>query len=205
VVLRTEQLNDPDIGPILHEVEAGQRPEWKDIADRSPTNKSHWAQWKSLAVRNDILERNWESANCPSKIAQIIVPRSRVNDVLTELHDRPSGGHLGVNKTLNKFRKRFYWLQAKTDREKWCRQCDTCAASRAPRTRYRGQMHQYNVGAPFERIAIDVAGPFPRSDQGNRQLFIARNYFTKWPEVYAIPNQETSTVAEALQRTARDA
>jgi transposase InsO family protein len=59
-------------------------------------------------------------------------------------------------------------------------------------------MHQYNVGAPFERIAIDVAGPFPRSDQGNRYLLVAMDYFTKWPEVYAISNQEASTVAEAL-------
>jgi transposase InsO family protein len=59
-------------------------------------------------------------------------------------------------------------------------------------------MHQYNVGSPFERIAIDVAGPFPRSDQGNRYLLIAIDYFTKWPEVYGIPNQEASTVAEAL-------
>jgi transposase InsO family protein len=27
------------------------------------------------------------------------------------------------------------------------------------------------------------------------------DYFTKWPEVYAIPNQEASTVAEALVTT----
>jgi transposase InsO family protein len=27
---------------------------------------------------------------------------------------------------------------------------------------------------------------------------MAMDYFTKWPEVYAIPNQEASTVAEAL-------
>jgi hypothetical protein len=46
--LRMEQLNDPDIGPILQEVETGQRPEWKDITDCSPTYKSYWAQWKSL-------------------------------------------------------------------------------------------------------------------------------------------------------------
>jgi transposase InsO family protein len=59
-------------------------------------------------------------------------------------------------------------------------------------------MKKYNVGAPFERIAIDVAGPFPRSDKGNRYLLIAMDYFTKWPEVYAIPNQEASTIAEAL-------
>jgi transposase InsO family protein len=58
-------------------------------------------------------------------------------------------------------------------------------------------MRQY-VGVPFERIAIDVAGPFPRSDQENGYLLIAMDYFTKWPEAYAIPNQETATVAEAL-------
>jgi hypothetical protein len=37
-----------------------------------------------------------------------------------------------------------------------------------------------------------------RSDQGNRFLLIAMNYFTKCPEAYAIPNQEVSTIAEAL-------
>jgi hypothetical protein len=105
---------------------------------------------------------------------------------------------LGVNKTLDKVRQRYYYrLQARNDVEKWCRQCDTCAPSRGPRTRNRGQMHQY-VGDPFERIAIDVAGPFPRSDQVNRYLQIAIDYFTKRPEAYAIPNQQASTVAEEL-------
>jgi hypothetical protein len=59
-------------------------------------------------------------------------------------------------------------------------------------------MHKYNVGAPFEMIAIDVAGPFPRSDQENRYLVVAMDCFTKWPEAYAIPDQEASTVADVL-------
>jgi transposase InsO family protein len=59
-------------------------------------------------------------------------------------------------------------------------------------------MHQFNIVAPFERHAIDVEGPFPRSDHRNLYLLITMDYFTKCPEVYAIPNQEASTVAEAL-------
>jgi hypothetical protein len=150
-------------------------------------------------VRNGILERNWESANGRSQTVQIsvVIPQSKVKDMLTELHREPSGSHLGINKTLNLW-QRFYRLQARSDIEKWCQECDTCAASRSPRTKNRGQMHQYNVGAPFERIAIDVAGPFPLSDQGNQYHLITMDYFTKWPEAHAIPNQEASTIAEAL-------
>jgi hypothetical protein len=59
-------------------------------------------------------------------------------------------------------------------------------------------MHQYNVGATLERVAIDIAGPFPQRDRENRYLLIAIDYFTKWPEVYPIPNQEASTMADAL-------
>jgi hypothetical protein len=59
-------------------------------------------------------------------------------------------------------------------------------------------MHQYNVGALFKRIAINVAGPFPWSDQGNQYLLIAMDYFTKWPEVYTISSQEALTVVEVV-------
>jgi transposase InsO family protein len=59
-------------------------------------------------------------------------------------------------------------------------------------------MHKYNVVAPFERVAVDIAGLFPDSDRGNRYLLVAMDYFTKRPEVYAIPNQKASTVADVL-------
>jgi hypothetical protein len=196
--LRREQLNDQDIGLILEEVETRQHPEWKEITDRSLTYKSYWTQWETLAMNNCILQRQWESANGQSEIAQIVLPRSRVKDVLTELHGEPSGGHLGVSKTVGKVRQRYYWLQPRNNVEKWCRQCDTCAASLGPQTRNWGKMHQCTVGALFKKIVINVVGPFPWSNEGNRYLLIIMDYFTKWPEVYAIPNQEASTVAEGL-------
>jgi hypothetical protein len=51
-------------------------------------------------------------------------------------------------------------------------------------------MHQYYVGAPFERIVVGITGPFPDSEKGNRYLLITVDCFTMWLEVYAIPNQE---------------
>ncbi|XP_049302045.1 uncharacterized protein LOC105225932 isoform X1 [Bactrocera dorsalis] len=53
-------------------------------------------------------------------------------------------------------------------------------------------------GIPFERVTMDVAGPFPTSTAGNKYLRVVMDYFSKWPEVYALPNQEAKTVAEAF-------
>ena len=67
-------------------------------------------------------------------------------------------------------------------------------ASKDPQIRSRGKMRQCNVGLPFERIAIDIARPFPVTDDGNRYIMVVGDYFTKWVEAYAIPNQEVTTV-----------
>ncbi|GFV46059.1 retrovirus-related Pol polyprotein from transposon 412 [Trichonephila clavipes] len=61
---------------------------------------------------------------------------------------------------------------------------------RGPKIRSRGKLHRYNVGAPFERIAFDILGPLPRTASGNKYLLVVMDYFTKWPEVYPIPDQE---------------
>jgi hypothetical protein len=46
----------------------------------------------------------------------------------------------------------------------------------------------YNVRVLFVKIAIDVAGPFPLSDQGYQYLVVAMDYSTKLPEAYAVHN-----------------
>jgi hypothetical protein len=55
-------------------------------------------------------------------------------------------------------------------------------------------MHQYIVGTPFEIITINIAERFSESERRNRYLLIAMDYFPKWQDVYAIPNQEISAV-----------
>jgi hypothetical protein len=84
------------------------------------------------------------------------------------------------------------------DVERWCQQCDTCAASQCPWPRSWGVTHQYNVRTSFEGITISTAGPFLESKSGNQNLQITMDNDTKWPEVYTIPNQEASTMADAL-------
>ena len=50
----------------------------------------------------------------------------------------------------------------------------------------------------MERIAIDILGPLPETQQKNKFILVVSEYFTKWTESYPIPNQEATTVAEKL-------
>jgi transposase InsO family protein len=47
-------------------------------------------------------------------------------------------------------------------------------------------------------VAVDILGPLPNCPAGNRYVLVAMDYFTKWAEAYAIPNQEATTVANKL-------
>ena len=64
--------------------------------------------------------------------------------------------------------------------------------------KFRGPMQQYNVGAPLERVALDILGPFPETYNGNRYILLTSDYFCRWVEAFGMPDQEASTVADCL-------
>ena len=52
----------------------------------------------------------------------------------------------------------------------------------------------------MKRAALDVLGPLPVSNEGNKHLLIAMDYFTKWPKAYPLLSQEATPVANILVR-----
>ncbi|CAK1604350.1 unnamed protein product [Parnassius mnemosyne] len=195
--LQHAQQEDSDIKPILEWMKASApKPKWSDVSAMSSTTKSYWAQWDSLLIQDGVLCRKWENGRGDRCHLQMVVPKAKVPDVLQLYHSGCSGGHLGVKQILLKIRERFYWVHCRDDVENWRRKCTSCAAVKGAQTRSRGALKLYNVGEPWERIAIDVVGPFPESESGNKYFMVVMDYFTKWPEVFAISNQEASTVAD---------
>lgn len=74
--------------------------------------------------------------------------------------------------------------------------CDICEQRKDPPRKKRSCMKQYFSGEPFERIAIDITGPFPKSDKGYSYLLVVADYFTKFMEIFPLVNLEAETVAE---------
>lgn len=141
--------------------------------------KAYWAQFNTLILKDGILFRKWLSADGTERHQQLVIPRSLRKDVLQQFHSSPTGG---VTKTLAKIKSRFYWVSCSRDVRLWVGVCETFNSRKGSNTRGRGNLQIYNVGAPFERIALDILGPLPMTTAGNKYVLVISDYFTKWPE-----------------------
>ena len=173
------------------------RPPWKEIAPNGRILKAYWSQWNCLELKDGILHRWWET-DWGERSLLLVVPHNLRHLIRKELHDAVTAGHFSYDKTLARVRERFYWGEMGKEIDFWCRSCIPCQSRKAQGKRPRAPMSQFNVGIPMERIAYDVCGPFPETDRRNRYVLVVGDYFTKYVQAYAIPDQEAATIADNI-------
>ncbi|KAI2646047.1 Retrovirus-related Pol polyprotein [Labeo rohita] len=198
VAWANEQRKDTDLQVVINWVETGRRLAWEEVAAFGPVVRGLWSMRDGLALNMGVLQRGFVEPATGVTKWQTVVPKSCHHLVLEAMHGQPGVGHFGVNKTLKRVRQEFYWNTCRRDVESFCRRCDACTAKKGPTGQSHAPLQQRLVGCPMDRVAVDVLGPFPRTPRGNRFVVVAMDYFTKWPEAYAVPNQEAGTVAEVL-------
>jgi hypothetical protein len=54
------------------------------------------------------------------------------------------------------------------------------------------------VERPFQKIGVDLLGPFPTSVNGNKMLIVAVDYLTKWVELEALPTGKADVVTQFI-------
>ena len=199
--IQKDQLEDPDIEPIMTAiVNEAQRPPKEAVSADSKSLKTLWRQWDRLVVKHGILYRQNDQTDSNEVVHQLVTPRKYRETILYACHDIPSAAHLGMDKTLSRLKQAFYWPGMKNDTRRYIEECDKCTARKMSK-QGKAPMKRYLVGEPFERVQIDIFGPLPKSDSGNRYILTMCDCFTKWTEAVAIPDQEGSTVTKAFVDT----
>ena len=193
--VRKVQREDTRLKPLIVALDAKRKPTWKEIARFGITTKSLWMQWEQLELCEGMLYRHFLKVGF-GKVLQLIVPFKLQKTILQLAHDHRTAGHLGCSRTLEKIRRNYFWVHYRKDVENWVRSCVKCQRRRGTPRKMRAPMQPSAVGFPLERMAMNIMGPLPVSERGNRYVLVIMDYFTKWAEAFPLLNQEAASVAE---------
>ena len=129
---------------------------------------------------------------------QLVIPRPYVSKVLYMAHTHLLGAHLGMDKTRDRVLARFYWPGVKRDVERYCQSCPVCQRV-APRPSARNPLIPMPIiETPFDRIALDIVGPLPKTSRGHRYILVLVDYATRYPEALPLRAATAKAVAREL-------
>ena len=186
--LSVKQRQDPEFYPLFQYIEDGVLPEDERQARRMVLERPQFV------VVDGVL--HYESPDFPG-VLRLAVPQSLREALLEETHSKKFAGHFAECKVYTTLRKKYWWDRMRADVRKYCRACLVCATRKGPGRRTCPPLQPIPVGGPFHRVGVDVV-QFPLTFDGNKYAVVFMDYFTKWPEVFALPDQQAVTIARLL-------
>ena len=69
---------------------------------------------------------------------------------------------------------------------------------KSPRNSKKAPLLPLPVGNAFERVAVDILGPFTPSRKGNRYIVVFSDYLIRWCEALPVASAEASVIARLL-------
>ena len=196
-----EQKQDPVI-KALNTLKAqalnGKCPEGKQRLCLSNELKQLCHHWYDISMINGLWSRVTTDTDTDARVVQRLVPYRVRHAIFQILHGRPEGGHFGYERVYHLTSQRYFWIGMSTDIREWLRSCDACQRVKPGPGKGRYPLVQEQAGAALDRCAMDFSGPWPLTKAGNEYILVLQDYFTKWLELWALPDRKASTVAKCL-------
>ena len=125
------------------------------------------------------------------------LPKAMIEEIMATYHDDIMTGHMGQSRTLHAITQRFFWPSMAKDIINYVRSCQSCQMRKSIPKKPAGLLTFIEVQNPFEKIGIDLLGPFPTTTaRGNNYIVVAVDYLTKWAETASL---KTGTAYETAQ------
>ena len=130
---------------------------------------------------------------------RLYVPFDLRDSVIEYFHSDPLAGHPGALETLRAIREQYFWPKMREDVRRIIGKCPDCCLTKAARPLARGTMRSRKPFAPWDTVAVDMMGPYPRTSRGKRFILVATDLFSRWTEAFPTSNSETETIARVLE------
>uniref|UniRef100_A0A670I7Y0 Gypsy retrotransposon integrase-like protein 1 n=1 Tax=Podarcis muralis TaxID=64176 RepID=A0A670I7Y0_PODMU len=117
--------------------------------------------------------------------------------VLQQLHDAPSAGHFGKDKTAELVARDFWWPKMRGEVEDYVARCDTCQRAKPVHRAPAGLLEPLPTPfEPWERVALDFVTDLP-SSRGKTAVLVVVDLFTKM--AHFIPCAKVATTEQTAK------
>lgn len=109
-------------------------------------------------------------------------------------------GHVGMTSTWRRAAKTYWWRGMEQDCYDMVRSCVACQKGKHKTVREDREIKSVSVQGlrPFQKVAIDLAGPLSETALGNRYLVVVADYLSKWIEAIPVKDDKATTVANVF-------
>ena len=159
----------------------------------SPATKSYWLNKEQFVLIDGVLYQN-EAVSGDKKLT---IPATLRELAVQWNHDLPSAGHQGRTRTKERVKEKFAWFGLGKFVTQYVAGCEVCNKCKKSDRKGKCPMTEYQAGAPMERVHLDFLGPLPKTKQGNGNVLMIVDKFTKWVECIPLPTQTAEETARA--------
>jgi len=103
------------------------------------------------------------------------------NSVLYRAHDPCDSAHLGMGRMAQNLKQFFFWPGMITQIHSYISNCPTCKSTKDANLVLRPPMGRpMTSDRPFQKLYMDLLGPYPRSKEGNIGVLIIVDHLSKF-------------------------
>ena len=127
--------------------------------------------------------------------------QEEIEKILEENHDSKLAGHSGFARTYKRIKENYKWESMKKDIKNYIKRCASCQENKVNFKPLKAPLEITSTSSrAFEKLAIDVVGPLPLTENGNKFIFTMQDDLTKFSYAVPIPNHEAKTIASKLTK-----
>lgn len=137
-----------------------------------------------------------EVQNCILRGERFVIPVRLQPLVITNAHS----AHQGIVRTKLRIRELYWWPAIDKLVEQMIRDCNTCQNSdKVTKTSPAPLQPVPFPNKPWEKLGIDITGPFELAPQDCRYAIVVIDYHSKWPEIAFSRNVTSKSIIEMLK------
>ena len=156
-------------------------------------------QLPRLIIDNGILKRKYYNHDGTTLYDHLCVPKHMLKEILYRIHNSPTGGDLGITRTIAEFRKRFYYPNYIEKIADYIRNCSSCLQLKQIQlSRLKTPLQEISstTSFPGDILQIDFMGAYPTTPY--KYVLTAIDVFSKYLLAVPLTTVSASTVASAL-------